>query len=126
MSAFYIGRAEPSMSAKVGQAFRSKGSKFRYEYDFGTTTVLTGQVLGSREGSLGRRSVRLLARNDPLVWRCSDCGASARVICPFCLDSEAYLFCQAHALKHPCAKEEVFLPVVNSPRMGVCGYTGSA
>jgi len=25
---------------------------------------------------------------------------------------------------HEHADEEIYLPVVNSPRMGVCGYTG--
>jgi len=124
MSAFHVGQAEPSMRSKVGEVFRSKGLKFRHDYDFGTTTLLKGQVLGVRDGSLGRRAVRLLARNDPLVWPCAECGAPATVICPLCVDSDTCLFCEAHAPEHPCAQEEVFLPVVNSPRMGVCGYAG--
>jgi hypothetical protein len=32
--------------------------------------------------------------------------------------------CARHAAEHTCADEESFLPVVNSPRMGACGYTG--
>jgi hypothetical protein len=31
--------------------------------------------------------------------------------------------CAAHESTHPC-EDEAFLPVVNSPRMGVCGYAG--
>ena len=34
------------------------------------------------------------------------------------------IVCDAHAAAHEHADEEVYLPVVNSPRMGVCGYTG--
>jgi len=124
MSAFYVAKAEPGMSSTVGATFRSRGLKFRYEYDFGSTTVLNGQVLGSRRGSIGRSSVRLLARNDPLVWSCAECKAAATTVCPFCIDSDACLFCQTHAGAHEHADEEVYLPVVNSPRMGVCGYTG--
>ncbi len=85
MSAFRVGSAEPSMRDKVGQVFRPKGLRFRHDYDFGTTTVLNGQVLGAREGSLGRPTVQLLARNDPPTCRCAECGARATVICPFCL-----------------------------------------
>ena len=32
-------------------------------------------------------------------------------------------FCAAHALNHGC-RGELVLPVVNSPRVGVCAYTG--
>ncbi|MGH9895377.1 MAG: hypothetical protein ACREA0_26010 [bacterium] len=124
MSAFYVGKAEPGMASTVAAVFHPKGIKFRYEYDFGTTTTLTGQVLGNRHGSIGRSPVRLLARNDPLVWSCAECKASATTVCPFCIDSDACLFCDAHATDHEHAEEEVYLPVVDSPRMGVCGYTG--
>lgn len=112
------------MGSKVGMVFDSQGLKFRYEYDFGTTTVLAGLVLGARESSRGRRAVRLLARNDPLTWSCADCDAPAAIICPYCVDDDACLFCESHAPRHPHAADEGFLPVVNSPRMGVCGYTG--
>jgi hypothetical protein len=32
--------------------------------------------------------------------------------------------CSDHARDHACGEEESLMPVVNSPRMGVCGYTG--
>jgi hypothetical protein len=47
MSAFYLGKAEPGMNSRVGLVFHTNGLKSRHEYDFGTTTVLNGQVLGS-------------------------------------------------------------------------------
>ena len=124
MSAFRVGAAEPGMGSKIGTVFHSKGLKFSHEYDFGTTTVLSGQVLGIREGSLGRQAARVLARNDPLAWSCAECEAPATIVCPFCVDSDTCLFCEAHAGDHEHADEEVYLPVVNSPRMGMCGYTG--
>jgi len=95
-----------------------------YEYDFGSTTALTGELVCKRQGSIGRASVRLLARNEPLVWPCGDCKAPATVVCPYCIDSDDGLFCDAHAETHEHAGEEVYLPVVNSPRMGVCAYSG--
>lgn len=125
MSTFYVERrTELSKRSKLGVTLSSKGLKFRYEYDFGSTTSLTGQVLATRQGSPGRSAVRLLARNDALIWPCGECGAAATTVCPFCLDEDGGLFCAAHAKEHPHAQEEVYLPVVNSPRMGVCGYTG--
>jgi hypothetical protein len=124
MSAFYVGQAQPNNGSKIGDVLGSRGARFRYEYDFGSTTLLDGLVVGVRDGSPGRVAARLLARNDPLVWPCQDCGAVATTVCPFCVDDGGGFFCEAHAGKHPHAEEEVYLPVVNSPGMGVCGYTG--
>lgn len=124
LSAFRIGRDELGMGRKVGKTFSRKGLSFDYEYDFGSTTALKGKVTGTREGCLGRPAVRLLAQNDPLRWSCAECAAAATVICPFCLYEGRCLFCEEHAARHEHVDEEAYLPVVNSPRMGVCGYTG--
>ena len=40
-----------------------------------------------------------------------------------CIEEGAGLLCSHCAKKHECG-EDVQLPVVNSPRMGMCGYTG--
>jgi hypothetical protein len=42
-------------------------------------------------------------------------------------EQENPFYCGAHAEseEHECG-EEALLPVVNSPRMGMCGYTGAA
>lgn len=124
MSAFRIGPHELAMRTKIGLALERAGGKFTYDYDFGSTTTLRGQVLSSRDGSPGQRAVRLLARNDPLSWTCEKCSQPATIVSPLCIDSGPSLFCDEHARQHPCAEEQVYLPVVNSPRMGVCGYTG--
>jgi hypothetical protein len=124
MSAFRVGRRELTMRTATASAFSHAASKVEYEYDFGSTTALTGELVGKRQGSIGRAPVRLLARNEPIVWPCCECEAPATLVCPFCIDSDTALFCAAHADLHEHADEEVYLPVVNSPRMGVCGYTG--
>ena len=38
-------------------------------------------------------------------------------------EREDPFLCEVHTEKHDCG-EEALLPVVNSPRMGMCGYTG--
>ena len=38
------------------------------------------------------------------------------------MDTEKGWLCEAHAEKH--RHQDMFLPVVNSPRVGMCGYTG--
>jgi hypothetical protein len=123
MSGFHVGSSELSMRTRIG-ALPGSGRRFSYEYDYGSTTALVGQVIDTRVGSLGRASVRLVARNHPLDWQCAKCSDPAVVVCPFCIHDDDCLFCEAHARDHPCAKEEAYLPVVNSPRMGVCAYAG--
>ncbi len=126
MSAFYLGREELPMASRVGNLLGTKNQLLRHEYDFGSTTLLRGRTLGMRQGSLGRAVVRLLARNDAPPWTCGKCEKPAETVCPFCMDDGFAVFCEVHAKKHEHANEGIYLPVVNSPRMGVCGYTGPA
>lgn len=122
LSAFSADRRELPMGSAADIALRSVGGAFRYEYDFGSTTALTGHILKGRLGPTGRAPVCLLARNDPLTLPCTECAAPATVVCPYC--PEDGLLCNVHADVHEHAAEEIYLPVVNSPRMGVCGYSG--
>ena len=115
---------ERSMSVRVGDAMPPVGEPFEYEYDFGSTTRLRFKVTGERIGRLGRPAVRLLARNTAPAWPCALCGAPASLVCTFCFGDESAFACAKHRREHACGEEEGFLPVVNSPRMGVCGYTG--
>ena len=124
MSAFYVGHGELDKGAKIGTVLSTKGLKFKYDYDFGSTTRLGGQVVGTRVGAAGDAPVRLLARNEPPAWSCDECDAPATTLCQYCFEEDGGLFCDTHADEHPHAEEEVYLPVVNSPRMGVCGYAG--
>lgn len=115
---------ERSMNARLRDALPSVGEPFDYEYDFGSTTSLQLKVIGERTGHPGRPVVRLLARNTPPVWPCAICGRPATLVCAFCQSDEGTAFvCTKHRRTHACGEDEGFMPVVNSPRTGVCGYT---
>jgi hypothetical protein len=116
---------ERSMSARCAEALPLSGEPFGYEYDFGSTTRLQLKVIGERTGRLGRQTARLLVQNAPPVWPCAVCRQPATLGCAYCLQDEGNAFvCAKHRQQHACGEEEGLLPVVNSPRMGVCGYTG--
>jgi len=117
-----------SMDAPLGDT-ASLQQRIEYEYDFGSTTRLRLRVTHVRGGWLGRRALRLLARNDPIPWHCSVCGAPAVTLCTACPELLAdVLFCEDHGRTHEAANHGdgggMLLPVVNSPRMGVCAYAG--
>lgn len=117
--------AERSMTVRLRDALPFSGEGFEYEYDFGSTTTLDLRVTAERSGRPGRLTVRLLARNAPPVSTCAVCGEPATLVCACCLQEAAEAFvCTKHRRQHLCGEEEAFLPVANSPRMGVCGYTG--
>ena len=106
-----------SMDLPINQVLEVKDT-FEYQYDFGSTTRLEGQVFAERRGSIVE-PVRILARNNPFAYQCTKCGKMATEICLECDE----LFCDRCLIKHG-GDEEMTLPVVNSPRMGVCGYCG--
>jgi len=139
LSAFRIGKSEyttvpsddswtprgsPNLSVKLSEALDPLPPSFTYEYDFGSTTLLRLKVVRSRQGAIGKAPLRLLARNEPLVWPCHACKEPASRICPRCSFQSKAFVGKKHSQTHGCRiDEEEFLPVVNSPRMGVCGYT---
>ncbi len=101
------------------------GQKFRYEYDFGSTTELSLRVVAEREGVLvdEEDDIHVLARNIAPEYRCVRCGKPATKVAAG-YDSWGVLehaYCDACSKK---AKEDGWLPIVNSPRVGVCAYTG--
>lgn len=121
---FEIRPNERSMNVCVGDVLGSGTRRFHYIYDFGSSTELSLRVSGEREAVIGRSPLRLLARNEPPVWPCSRCRESATVVCTYCVQDGEPFYCDTHAAEHECLGDAPFLPVVNSPRMGVCGYTG--
>ena len=106
-----------SMSRKIGSFHQ--GTVIEYEYDFGSTTTLYITFIQKTTRKKQKAAVRVLARNNPYEFTCECCGKPATQI-----DGSAWpavLYCD------DCAREtekEYLLPVVNSPRMGVCGYYG--
>lgn len=101
------------------------GLDFYHEYDFGSTTKLTLFVVDKRYGMLETRKLTQIARNEPPVFRCNICGINeATTICMNCLwNDQGGFICDKCLVTHQC-DEDIYMPVVNSPRMGVCGYTG--
>lgn len=134
MSAFTINRVryysavfEPgdrSMKSPL-QKVLNIGMAFDYEYDFGSTTDLKLKVIGARDGQAVGRSVQIMARNEPPEMVCDNCGKPATEVCTECIWNDAGLLCDECAKKHEHS-DDMFLPVVNSPRVGVCGYTGES
>jgi hypothetical protein len=107
------------------------GVEFTYKYDFGATTELSLRVVERDDhrcgfgvtANYGDMSVRLLARNEMPDIRCGVCGDEATAACsahPY--DEEGWL-CNGCQADHECGPE-LFLPVVNSPRVRICAYTG--
>jgi hypothetical protein len=117
------GRALPT-TARVGGVL-APGVTGEYQYDFGSTTHLKLQGVEARPGHARGKSITILARNEPLEIPCQECGKPATRICTECSWSGEGWLCDACAEEHECG-EEMQLPVVNSPRVGVCGYTGDA
>ncbi|HLX39825.1 MAG TPA: hypothetical protein VKR42_04800 [Ktedonobacteraceae bacterium] len=120
---------EPTMGARLESVLKLR-QKFSYEYDFGSTTYLTLRVVGEREGvrpdeELHYASVQILARNEPPVFLCRECGKPATKILAGYFDVNDGAICDACAEKQGAVEfDGEWLPIVNSPRVGVCGYTG--
>ncbi len=113
-----------TMNVKLEEVLAA-GMRFYHTYDFGTSTELELQVVSEREGRIGgREPLRILSRNEDPLWTCELCDQPATQICTYCMyERENPFYCEAHAEEHDC-EEVALLPVVNSPRMGACGYTG--
>lgn len=105
-----------------------KDLKLEYEYDFGSTTKLKLTVLAEYE-TAASQPLLLLSRNEPLPLLCETCKLEpATQMCSVCIGNEDGYFCDACAKKHSKTCEDFLdyaaMPVVNSPRMGVCAYNG--
>jgi hypothetical protein len=113
----FWGDAPESMDIPLMDVLDLK-DKFEHEYDFGTTTELALQVLSIRKGAIDE-PIRILARNDPPVFECKNCKKIANQICSLCREN----YCDNCIEAHECGEDYV-MPIVNSPRTGVCGYFG--
>ncbi|MFL5692885.1 MAG: hypothetical protein ACJ795_13865 [Ktedonobacteraceae bacterium] len=118
---------EYDMDFTLGEVLKV-GQKFNHEYDFGSTTELSLKVLAEREGAYIKDEdgdlvgVIPMARNEPPVIPCRVCGKPATKVIG------GYYSAWDGALCDTCPvgddEAEMMLPVVNSPRVGVCGYDG--
>lgn len=117
-----------NMSKKVKDVLREK-TKFYYTYDFGSYTKLDLNVVNIFKAEERKEKISVLARNNQPEINCSHCDNPAEFICPDCIYNGEGWYCSDCLDKHKendCIRaSDNFLPVVNSPRVGVCGYTGS-
>jgi predicted RNA-binding Zn-ribbon protein involved in translation (DUF1610 family) len=112
------------MGSKLA-SFLAPGMEIGYEYDKGDTTALRIKVMGQYPDVVApKKSVAVLARNRMPEFPCEACGENpATQICQECQWDGTGWFCESCAAEHAC-DADYFMPVVNSPRTGVCGYTG--
>ena len=114
-----------SLDARLEKVLKV-GQKFTYEYDFGSTTELNLKVISEREGVAlegeDDDTVFVLARNVAPAILCKVCGKPARKVVSGYFNVEENAYCNRCANRSEDA--EMMLPIVNSPRVGVCGYTG--
>jgi hypothetical protein len=91
----------------------------------GSTTELTLKVVEERLGAKAATpAIELLAQNIAPVIVCTECGKEAAAnVCSECQYDESGWLCEACSEDHECG-EDMLLTVVNSPRVGVCGYMG--
>jgi hypothetical protein len=130
MSEFSFGRWEEEipMNTKVEKLFR-EGLELNHVYDFGTSSETKIKVISARKGKpLTSNPIVLMARNNPPEAKCSECGKPATFLCVECLyEYDQYgALCDDHAETHPHDNYGEPLPLVNSPRLGMCGYDGPA
>jgi hypothetical protein len=117
-----------SMKARVDRIFQP-GLEFGHEYDFGTTSEQRLKVVGERRGKpLTRHPIVLMGRNLTPTFPCMKCDGPATHICFECVSEHELtgLLCAVHARRHPHQEYGAPTALVNSPRNGLCGYTGPA
>jgi hypothetical protein len=113
---------------KINTVFQP-GIELTHIYDFGTSSETVIKVIATREGTpITKRPIALLARNQMPESRCVECQQPAEWFCHECL-IEANIWgtlCDTHAKTHPHDNYGEPVRLVNSPRLGMCGYDGPA
>lgn len=131
MSQFSLGGGfarEVGMRRKISEIFQP-GTELTHIYDFGTSSETIVKCVEVREGKpLTSKAIALLARNNIPEYPCMQCGQPATHLCMECLieDQTDGTLCDEHAKNHPHDNYGDPIPLVNSPRMGMCGYDGPA
>lgn len=109
---------------KAGSIFEP-GLVLRHLYDFGTTSETDIKVVGLREGkAASKHPIALLARNQMPPAVCQECGQPAKWLCIECLyeENKTGHLCNEHVEEHPHENYGEPMPLLNSPRTGMCGF----
>ena len=111
---------DKNINVKVKKLFYT-GLKFKHTYDYGSTTTLTLTVHSECFDDIATKDpVELLARNLKQSYECGKCKNLATVVHSDYMYEDEYPFRCDECVKDE--DEEMFLKVVNSPRMGTCAY----
>ena len=122
------GGREISKRRRVGQVLEP-GVELTHIYDFGTSSETLLRTIALREGRPSTSyPIALMARNNLPEASCIECGRPAARFCVECLYEEKTpgTLCDEHAQEHPHDDYGEPVPLVNSPRLGMCGYDGPA
>lgn len=127
MSGFVYKNNEVGMDERVEDVFQSRIKLF-HDYDYGTTTRVFLNAHKHYHLKLSEKII-LLSRNEPLKIMCTICNKKPAVnICSVCWWDEEAFYCENCSEKHAEICDDFVdyaaLPIVNSPRMGECGYSG--
>ena len=130
LSRFSAGRwdGQVGMQRRAEDVF-GEGVTLTHTYDFGSSSYTLVKLAGTRTGApTTKRPIALLARNLMPEAACIRCGEPATVLCMECLiEKDVWgTLCDDHARKHGHHDYGPPVPLVNSPRVGICGYTGPA
>ncbi|MBI2360348.1 MAG: hypothetical protein HYV04_15855 [Deltaproteobacteria bacterium] len=129
MSRFSVGGwrgHEIPKKRRISEVFE-RGVELTHIYDFGTSSETLIKAVGEREGPpTTTRPIALMARNLMPEPNCIDCEQPAVWLCMECLTEEEQwgVLCSEHAQAHPHDNYGEPIRLVNSPRLGMCGYEG--
>lgn len=122
------GSSKVGMNRKAEDAF-AKAPQLTHIYDFGTSSETLVSLVGTRTGgATTKHPIALLARNKQPEATCRYCEKPATHLCMECAyeDDVAGFLCDEHTKNHPHDDYGEPLALVNSPRLGMCGYDGPA
>jgi hypothetical protein len=120
---------EIPMNRKIGQILGAN-TELTHIYDFGSSTETVIKKVDTRNGKpLSKHPIYLMARNDTPEVSCEECNKSAQWLRhDYAGNSGAWMIalCSDHVENFTGEDYGEPLKIVNSPRVGVCGYNGPA
>ena len=120
---------EISMTTRIGWALQP-GVELVHIYDFGTSSETVVRSVSVRKGTATTLNpVDLMSRNNMPNFTCMECDSPAVGICMGCMfeDGTSGTLCERHSEIHTHIEDYGDpLPLINSPRIGMCGYDGPA
>jgi len=130
-SSFSIGRRrgqKVSNDGSINDVFQ-KVEVLTHVYDYGTPSHTLIKKIGIRIGNpTTKHPIVLMARNLMPPEVCLECKAPAGWLCIECVHEhgEWGVLCEKHSKSHAHSNYGTPIPLVNSPRIGMCGYDGPA